>query len=565
MMPLSSAILTSSILFFVCTVTSLQKRDVQATLADGSTVIGYEAEGLSTFSGIPYAQPPVGNLRLRPPQPITTPLGTINATQEAKACPQLVLNLESSSALEGIASQLINTAYGQQALNVDEDCLTLNIIAPPDAKLGDNLPVVFWIFGGAFEVGWSALFNGSSYVTTSIAANKPIVWVAVNYRVNGFGLMPGKEILAEGSANLALRDQRLGMEWVADNIAQFGGDPDKVVIYGESAGSVSCSLQMTLYGGDNTYKGRPLFRGAIMNSGSVIPYAPVDSPQAQRIFDKVVSTGGCTGANDTLACLRALDYSSFLAAVTSVPAMFDYDGGQLSYAPRADGDTLPDTVDVLTETGQYAKVPFIIGSQEDEGTIFSLGTTNLTTGDLVVGYLNQFYFPQTERSVVQGYVDTYPDDPSAGSPYRTGTYYNVYPQFKRLAALLGDQLFNIQRRRTLHYNRINNGGPAWSYLATYLYGTPLVGTAHASDVLHGFNYLGDTNAKKLQHAYYLSFVHTLDPNNGTSANYTAWPQWTDEGREILMMDDSEQYQVGRDDFRESTYQYLLANIRNLRT
>lgn len=237
-----------------------------------------------------------------------------------------------------------------------------------------------------------------------------------------------------------------------------------------------------------------------------------------------------------------------------------------SSAPRIDGDTIPQGVDVLTEKGLYAKVPFIVGDQEDEGTLFSLGQTNLTTTDDLVTFLNEQYFPQTNRSIVQGWVDQYPDDPAAGSPYGTYGFNQVYPQFKHLASILGDQLFTLERRRTLHYNLVNNGGPAWTYLATYFYGTPILGTFHATDILHGFDYLGDTDAKKLQHYYYLNFVHNLDPNNGTNPDdYTTWPQWTEEGREILMMDNSEQYQVGKDDFREPAYQYLLANIAQMRT
>lgn len=228
--------------------------------------------------------------------------------------------------------------------------------------------------------------------------------------------------------------------------------------------------------------------------------------------------------------------------------------------PRPDGDTIPDTVDVLTATGQYAKVPFIIGDQEDEGTLFSLVQTNLTTSDELVSYLNTYFYPQSNLSTVQGLADTYPDNPSAGSPFGTLIFNNVYPEYKRLAALLGDQLFTLQRRRVLHFNVENGGAPAWTYLANYLFGTPILGTFHASDILQGFNYLGNTTALQVQHAYYLSFINTLDPNNGTSSEFTSWPEWTEDGREIIIFGNELTSDIDTDDFREDSYQYLLDNI-----
>src|SRR3954470_20019209 len=102
------------------------------------------------------------------------------------------------------------------------------------------------------------MYDGTSLIASSLSEGKPIIFVAVNYRVGGFGFLAGKEILKDGSANLGLLDQRLGLQWVADNIAAFGGDPSKVTIWGESAGSISVLDQMALYDGDNTYKGKPL-------------------------------------------------------------------------------------------------------------------------------------------------------------------------------------------------------------------------------------------------------------------------------------------------------------------
>lgn len=111
-----------------------------------------------------------------------------------------------------------------------EDCLAISVQRPAGTKAGDKLPVLFWIFGGGFEFGASNTYDGSSLLTEGSLRKQPFIFVAVNHRTNGFGFMPGKEILAEGSANAGLLDQRIGLEWVADNIKPFRGDPSKVII-----------------------------------------------------------------------------------------------------------------------------------------------------------------------------------------------------------------------------------------------------------------------------------------------------------------------------------------------
>ncbi|RAL63540.1 hypothetical protein DID88_003584 [Monilinia fructigena] len=298
-------------------------------------IIGGAGDTVETFAGIPFAKPPVGPFRLKPPQPITSPLGTIQATTQAASCPQFYF------------SDTINDAIPTAALG-----LLLN------------------------TPGFQKILN------------------AVAYRVGGFGFLPGAEVLADGSANLGLLDQRLGLQWVADNIAAFGGDPSKVTIWGESAGAISVFDQMVLYGGNNTYKSKPLFRGAIMNSGSVIPADPVDCPKGQIVYDTVVASAGCSTANNTLACLRGLPYQTLLDATNSVPALLSYSSVALSYLPRPDGKALTQSPDVLLSSGAWAKVPFIIGDQEDEGTIFALFQSNISTTAQTYNLLIRLLLPQ---------------------------------------------------------------------------------------------------------------------------------------------------------------------------
>ena len=389
----------------------------------------------------------------------------------------------------------------------------------------------------------------------------PFIFVAVNYRVGGFGFLPGKEILEDGSANLGLLDQRMGLEWVADNIAAFGGDPTKVTIWGESAGSISVADQMILYGGDNTYNGKPLFRGAIMDSGSIVPADPVDCPKAQGVYDAVVSAAGCSGASDTLACLRGLDYETFLNAANSVQSSLSSFSLSLAYLPRPDGTVLTESPEVVVLGGNYAAVPMIIGDQEDEGTLFSLSQDLISESELV-NYLLTNFFSNATVDEIQALVDTYSPDPSAGSPFRTGYLNVIYPEFKRLAAILGDLAFILARRAFLQYtSALNPDVPSWSYLASYDYGTPILGTFHGSDILQVFyGILPDYASASIQ-TYYINFLYNLDPNKGKT-QYMNWPQWSEDQQ--LMQFFTDDAALLDDDFRSESYDYITAHIPALR-
>lgn len=556
-------LLLSFSLVLSLTVASPVKRADAPTVTIASpeaTIIGSVADSVESFNGIPFAQPPTGSLRLKPPQPLNSSLGTVTATGTAQACPQMYFSDATSTFPTSVLGALLDTTLFQTILDAGEDCLTVNVNRPAGTTSASMLPVLFWIFGGGFELGSTSMYDGASLVADSITDGQPVLFVAVNYRVGGFGFMPGKEILADGSSNLGLLDQRLGLQWVADNIETFGGDPAKVTIWGESAGSISVLDQMAMYDGDITYKGSPLFRGGIMNSGSIVPADTVDCPKGQLVYDTVVATAGCSSAADTLNCLRALDYEDFLNAANSVPGLLSYSSIALSYLPRPDGTVLTASPEVLISEGKYADVPFIIGDQEDEGTLFALFQPNITTTAQLVDYLTSYFFHDATAAQMETLIATYPNALLDGSPFDTGIFNEWYPQFKLLAAILGDLTFTLTRRAFLNLATVAKPSvPFWSYLSSYDYGTPILGTFHGSDILQVFYGILPNYASQSIHSYYFSFVTNLDPNVGNS--YMDWPQWSES--QELMQFYSTYGTLLADDFRNETYEFIAANVASL--
>lgn len=317
---------------------------------------------------------------------------------------------------------------------------------------------------------------------------------------------------------------------------------------------------MALYNGRNTYKGKSLFRAAIMDSGTMVPSDPVDCPKSEVVFNTVVTNAGCGRATDKLACLRSLDYTTYLNAANSVPGIFGYNSVALSYLPRPDGTVLTMSPDVLATNGQYAKVPMIVGDQEDEGTLFSLSQSNISTTAQLITYLSTIFFNDATTAQIQALVATYPEDPSAGSPFRTGVLYNVYPQYKRIAALLGDLTFTLTRR--LFLTKTSAAAPtvpSWSYLASYLYGTPVAGTYHSSDLNVAYGVTPGFPSESTQ-AYYLSFINTMDPNQGT-VGQIPWPQWS-ASKQLLNFNQLSNNLLS-DDFRSTPYNFIAANAAAL--
>ncbi|CAI6337233.1 unnamed protein product [Periconia digitata] len=371
-----------------------------AQIKDG-IIQGFTSNRVENFFGIPYADPPVDDLRLRKPRPLSKPLGTFDATSPPRICPQKAMAGD-LPILDTWPESLSNIllSFNATAQNVGEDCLTVNVQRPVDTKADAKLPVLFWIFGGGFEQGATNTSDWSTLVTKSIEQGGVIV-VAVNYRLNSFGFLGGKELKAEGETNLGLHDQRLGLEWVHENIEAFGGDPEKVTLWGQSAGSISVHNHLLINNGDNKSNrtGKPLFRSAIMDSGTSFDAEPVDSATAQAQYDFIVSHVGCESSapsHSSLECLRKVPWQKIVDATNALPRFLSENGFFIDYVPRPDPSSSFFTAAKFNGSQPIVDVPLIVAHQEDEATTFLQATSGITSDAKLVAMLHQ-QFPTTPR------------------------------------------------------------------------------------------------------------------------------------------------------------------------
>ncbi|KAF8272605.1 carotenoid ester lipase precursor [Lactarius quietus] len=463
----------------VFAVSTIRATNPMVTLDEGQ-FIGTTANGVDMFLGIPFAQPPVGNLRFRHPQAPDPYFGIYNATAFGLSCPQQASTLAIPNGFpQETVDYLRLTGNGGSGTILDgEDCLTLNVVVPANTKPGSKLPVVVWIFGGETYAMPFDIYDGGVIVNRSIALEQPVVYVSMNYRVSAFGFLASQEVKDAGVGNLGLWDQRLALRWIQKYICAFGGDPSKVTIWGQSSGAMSVSLQMLAHGGDT----EGLFCAAFMQSGSPIPVG--DITLGQPYYDILVERTNCAGSSDTLECLRATPYNQLKAAILSTPSLYSYRSLALAWTPRVDGIFLVDDPQKLVQQGKVACVPFVTGNCDDEGTLFSVSQLNVTTEAELRTYLSEFFFTDETEAQMDELLKVYPQNVTRGSPYYTGTQNALTPEFKRLASILGDLVFQSPRRFFL--NAVSDKQNTWSYLSKRLKSLPVLGSVHASDLLNAY-------------------------------------------------------------------------------
>ncbi|KAI1276387.1 alpha/beta-hydrolase [Xylaria sp. FL0933] len=507
------------------------------------------------FLGIPYAQPPLGPLRFKWPQPLNETYETpLDASSYGYSCYQ-----DSST------------------FDLSEDCLTLNVVRPHNVTEAANLPVLVWIYGGGLFAGSSAdpQYNLSALVRLSQDSSQPIIAVSINYRLGVFGFLQTPQVLAEGSANAGLLDQRLALRWVQENIAAFGGDPDRVTVWGESAGAQSIALHLHAFGGRGGDDG--LFRAAILESGSAIGVALQPLSFYASPVDTLTRAVGCNDAADQLACLRGIAPKKLFAA-----------RGSIYWYPLVDGTFLTDYPSALDETNSFIKIPLLLGTNSDEGITF--GPTGFNDSVSIydgllsdpgysgLGGLAYQISPASARKLLQ----LYPNEPSKEPPYDITTD-TVFPenglQWRRSCAIYGD-IVMVAGRRKLCAAYAGAHQPVYSYrFATRPWDAvddAAAGVQHFVNVAFSFqNISGSLGSLPEFQSHkdisvdigksYLNFVYWLDPNGNEKGLQTAlphWPTWTTAKPSNMVLNATRPV-VEEDNFREGGISFIQSISREL--
>ncbi|ACY95860.1 Carboxylesterase [Thermomonospora curvata DSM 43183] len=446
---------------------------------------GVSGENGTSYLGIPYAKPPVGPLRWKPPAPPEGWRGVRDATKPGNPCMQ----------------SKVQTPWGDLAGpgTPSEDCLYLNVHVPAKRSLRPR-PVMVWIHGGGFTIGSGAFYDGGV-----LAQRGDVIVVTLNYRLGAFGFLAHAGLSAESptgsSGNYGLLDQQAALRWVQRNIAAFGGNPRNVTIFGESAGggSVCQNLISPLAKG--------LFHRAIAQSGCAFPAAPKQTAEAAG--ENFAAAVGCFD----VACLRAKPAEQLLAAA-GTPA-FD----RITWGPSVDGHVVREQVMEAFRAGRLPRVPVIQGTTRDEARL------NVATAyDLAGRVLTAEEYPQAVRRAFPSTAD------QILARYRLSDYGTPA---EALAAIYTDAQFAcpsyastaLLARHTRAYAYEFSDPHAMDYLNLPV-SFPL-GAPHGSEIRYIFGGVTGTPAQQAladrMLTYWTRFAHTGVPNGKGSPVWKKFP------------------------------------------
>lgn len=422
-------------------------------LGDGS-VIGTSRDGIRRFCAIPYAAPPLGDLRFCRPQ-AAAPLGArFDATEFGPQCVQIASFMTPPNQAES------------------EDCLTLNVWAPTE---GTNLPVMVWIHGGSFTSGSGSL---AWYHGEHLAA-RGVVVVTLNYRLGalGFAYLAGVDESLHEAVNLGLADQTAALEWVRDNIASFGGDPKRVTLFGESAGAMSVSAHLV------RPASKGLFHRAIVQSGAIGHSQSTDSAT-----DVALAVLESVGTQDA-AALRELPATAFVDADGAASARVFGSALPLAFQPARDGVDLPDDPTAALAAGVASDIPLMVGTNEHEMRLFTFAAA--LSGHALD---NETLLRRTRRLL------SATGSPADGAEV-VECYRSLYPGSSALeiwAAIATDSVFRLPAVEMLAaHNR--GGGEAWQYSFAVQSSAfdGALGAAHALEIPFVFDNLAQPGVHQL--------------------------------------------------------------------
>jgi para-nitrobenzyl esterase len=341
-----SAIFSAAVVLLLSS--ALAAQTPKSVRTEAGPVQGTVEGGITVYLGIPFAAPPLGDLRWRAPQPVTSWTGIRHAVKFAPGCMQ---------------TPIVNRSLGIEAVPVSEDCLYLNVWTPAKSPR-DHLPVMVWIYGGGFSIGATSMaaYNGENL------AKKGVVFVSVAYRVGALGFLAHPQLSAEQgghSGNYGLLDQIAGLQWVKRNIAAFGGNPNRVTIFGESAGGISVSMLAA------SPLAKDLFQGVISESGGSFAPPRLSNEGGENVPPLAVAERNGEAFLSKLGASSIADVRKVSAdAILKATAP-----GLGSFWPVFDGYVLLGDQYDLYESGHYNQTPVLIGSNADEGALFVAKTT----------------------------------------------------------------------------------------------------------------------------------------------------------------------------------------------